>query len=89
MFTSTTPETEKEMLDTIGVSSVKELLAQIPEQFLYPALNLPKALTEAELTAHIRALAAKNKPLKNFIGSAGSFFARGIFNRLHALSGRG
>ena len=87
MFTSTTPETEKEMLDTIGVSSVKELLAQIPEQFLYPALNLPKALTEAELTAHIRALAAKNKPLKNFIGAG--IYEHFIPAAVPALSSRG
>ena len=87
MFTSTTPETEKEMLDTIGVSSVKELLAQIPQQFLYPTLNLPKALTEAELTAHIRALAAKNKPLKNFIGAG--IYEHFIPAAVPALSSRG
>lgn len=87
MFTSTTPETEKEMLDTIGVPSVKELLAQIPQQFLYPTLNLPKALTEAELTAHIRALAAKNKPLKNFIGAG--IYEHFIPAAVPALSSRG
>ena len=87
MFTSTTPETEKEMLDTIGVSSVKELLAQIPQQFLYPTLNLPPALTEAELTAHIRALAAKNKPLKNFIGAG--IYEHFIPAAVPALSSRG
>lgn len=69
MFTPNTPEDQKEMLAKIGVSSVRDLLAQIPQDLLYPALDLPKALTEQELSAHLHALAAENKPLKNFIGA--------------------
>ena len=69
MFIPHTQEDKQEMLQKIGVSSVKELLQQIPQDLLYPALNLPQALTEAELTAHIRALASKNKKLSNFIGA--------------------
>jgi len=57
------------MLRTVGVSSVKELLSQIPQELLYPALSLPAALSEQELTAHVKGLAAKNKPLVNFIGA--------------------
>ena len=75
------------MLQKIGVSSVEELLQQIPSGFLYPSLDLPKALTESELTSHLQALAAKNKPLKNFIGA-------GMYNHfipasVPALSNRG
>lgn len=69
MFTSNTPENKKEMLAKIGVSSVSELFASLPEGLRYPVLNLPEALTEAALSRHVRELAAKNKPLLNFIGA--------------------
>ena len=69
MFIPHTKEDRQEMLAKIGVSSVQELLAQIPQDLLYPALDLPRALSEQELTAHVQALAARNKPLKNFIGA--------------------
>lgn len=69
MFTSNTPEEKKEMLKKAGVCRVEELFKSVPEKFLYPALNLPPALTEAALTRHIKELAAENKPLLNFIGA--------------------
>lgn len=87
MFIPNTKEDQQQMLAKIGVKNLKELLAQIPEKFLYPALNLPKALTEAELTAHVNALAAKNKPLKNFIGAG--MYEHFIPAVVPALSGRG
>ena len=69
MFTSNTPENKKEMLEKIGVSSVSELFASLPEGLRYPEIHLPSALTEAALARHMRELAAKNKPLLNFIGA--------------------
>lgn len=69
MFTPHTPEDKKIMLDQIGVASVRDLLNQIPPEFLYPAFNLPPALTEGALKRRLRELAAKNKPLLNFIGA--------------------
>lgn len=87
MFIPHTQEDKQEMLQKIGVSSVKELLQQIPQDLLYPALNLPQALTEAELTAHIRALASKNKKLSNFIGAG--IYEHFIPAAVKALSSRG
>ncbi len=87
MFTPTTQKDKEEMLQKIGVSSIEELLQQIPSQFLYPTLDLPHALTEAELTAHIHELAAKNKPLKNFIGAG--MYEHFIPAAVPALSSRG
>ena len=87
MFIPNTPLDQKEMLAKIGVSSVKELLAQIPQDLLYPVLNLPQALTEQELTAHIHALAEKNKPLNNFIGAG--IYEHFIPAAVNALSSRG
>ena len=69
MFISNTPEDKKQMLEKIGVSSLPDLFKDIPQDLLYPALNLPPALTEGALTAHMHALAAKNKPLLNFAGA--------------------
>lgn len=87
MFIPHTQEDQQAMLAKIGAKDIHELLAQIPEQFLYPALNLPAALTESELTAHIHALAAKNKPLKNFIGAG--MYEHFIPAAVPALSSRG
>ncbi len=87
MFIPNTKQDQQQMLAKIGAKDIKELLAQIPEQFLYPALDLPKALTEQELTAHVRVLAAKNKPLKNFIGAG--MYEHFIPAAVPALSSRG
>lgn len=57
------------MLQKIGAASVEELFEQIPAEFLHPQFHLPEALTENALTRHVKELAAKNKPLANFIGA--------------------
>ncbi len=87
MFIPNTKEGQQQMLAKIGAKDIKELLAQIPDKFLYPALDLPNALTEQELTAHVRELAAKNKPLKNFIGAG--MYEHFIPAAVPALSSRG
>ncbi len=87
MFIPHTPEEQQQMLAKIGAKNIKELLAQIPQAFLYPALNLPAALTESELTAHLQDLSAKNKPLKNFIGAG--MYEHFIPAAVPALSSRG
>ncbi len=87
MFTPNSPKDQQEMLAQIGVSSVRDLLNQIPQDLLYPALDLPKALTEQELAAHMHALAAQNKPLKNFIGAG--VYEHFIPAAVNALSSRG
>ena len=61
----------KAMLDTIGVGSVDELIAQvIPQSIrLRKPLALPaEGMSEYEFAAHIRALADKNRTLRSFIG---------------------
>ena len=87
MFIPHTEQDRQEMLQKIGVSSVKELLSQIPQDLLYPALDLPRALTEQELTEHVKALSARNKPLKNFIGAG--IYEHFIPAAVNALSSRG
>ena len=59
-----------EMLATIGVGSVDELISQvIPASIrLKKPLALPEGMSEYEFAAHIRALADRNRPLRSFIG---------------------
>ncbi|HYG01615.1 MAG TPA: aminomethyl-transferring glycine dehydrogenase [Chryseosolibacter sp.] len=61
----------QEMLKTIGVSSVDELIEQtIPSSIrLKKALNLPVAQSEFEFLRNFKTLATKNKVFKSFIGT--------------------
>lgn len=66
-YIPTTDEQQQEMLAEIGAGSIDELFADIPESVrLKKKLNLPKAMSELELTAHMRELAGKNKNLDEF-----------------------
>ena len=60
----------QQMLATIGVGSVEELLQQvIPQNIrLKKALDLPEAMSEYDYASHIAALAAKNRTFRSFIG---------------------
>lgn len=56
-----TPAQRREMLETIGVASIDELLMQVPESLqLKRSLDLPPALTEPELQLAMQNLAAEN-----------------------------
>jgi glycine dehydrogenase len=59
-----------EMIKTIGVSSVDELINKtIPTDIrLANELNLPTAMSEYEYLSHIQELSNKNKLYKNYIG---------------------
>ncbi len=67
---TTNPDTLKAMLDTIGVGSVDELIAQvIPSDIrLNAPLALSEAMSEYEFAAHIQELAAHNQQFRSFIG---------------------
>ena len=64
------PDTLKAMLDTIGVGSVDELIAQvIPADIrLNAPLALSEAMSEYEFAQHIQELAARNQQFRSFIG---------------------
>jgi glycine dehydrogenase subunit 1 len=60
-YLSLTDADREQMLTAIGVSSVEELFADIPEGVRFGReLDVPPALTEAELSRHLEELAAKN-----------------------------
>ena len=64
------PEDLREMLATIGVGSVEELLQQVSPQNirLKKDLDLPEAMSEYEYAQHIAELATKNRTFRSFIG---------------------
>jgi len=62
MFTPHTPLEREEMLKVIGVSSIDDLFRDVPENFRFPQLNLPPALTEMEIVAELNEMAMTNLP---------------------------
>src|ERR1700752_4466710 len=68
------------MLDSIGVRSINELFASIPEALrLKRPLDLPGPLSEAELIQYFRERAAENS-----LGYA-SFLGAGVYNHLRSV----
>lgn len=64
------PDDISQMLDTIGVKSVDELIDQtVPENIRKRAeLNIPEALDEFSYVRSIKEIASKNKVFKSYIG---------------------
>ena len=68
-------EVKEEMLQTIGLSIVEDLFAEIPEAARMKTLNLPEALNEMTVQREIKKLASKNKT--DYI----SFLGGGVYNK--------
>ncbi len=65
-----TEEDIKEMLKTIGISSIDELFQDIPAELRPKSFNIPEAKSEFEVTQSLHKLAAKNAThLINFVGA--------------------
>jgi glycine dehydrogenase len=64
------PQDEAKMLQTIGESSLADLINHtVPAGIrLSNPLHLPEPMTEHELLAHLRTVAGKNKLFKSYIG---------------------
>jgi glycine dehydrogenase subunit 1 len=74
------PAERQEMLAAIGAKSIDELFASIPEKYrLRAPLNLPAAMSEAEVIEYFKSRAAEN--------SAGytSFLGAGVYNHLRSV----
>jgi glycine dehydrogenase subunit 1 len=75
-YISNTPDQQKEMLQTIGVSSIEDLLVRVPAKArLSRPLNLAPALAEMDLVRHLRTLSQANADADDyacFLG-AGSY----------------
>lgn len=85
-----TPDDRRAMLETIGAGSMEELFESIPSELrLKRELNVPPALTEIELSQHLRELAAQNRPA----GDAVCFLGGGSYDHfipavVDAVAGR-
>ena len=76
-FIPVTCEDQADMLARIGVGSVDDLFADVPEDArLARPLALPDPMTELELSAHLKALAAANTPA----GESVSFLGGGCYD---------
>src|SRR2546423_10623514 len=66
-YIANTPAEQREMLRTIGASSIEDSLVKHPPKAgLSRPLALPPALAEADLVRHMRAVAAKNADADRF-----------------------
>jgi glycine dehydrogenase subunit 1 len=63
----------KEMLQAIGLKTVDELFAQIPEDLKVKKLNLPKGMSELELHRCFNQLAFNNVRFKTIFRGAGAY----------------
>ena len=65
-----TPDDIRAMLDVIGVSSLEDLYAEVPEELkLHRELDIPQSKSEIEVRRIIRAMADKNRKLVPFAGA--------------------
>ena len=64
------PSEKEQMMNTIGVTSIDELIHQtVPEQIrMEKSLRISDAMSEHDFLAHMSDLAGKNKVYKSFIG---------------------
>jgi glycine dehydrogenase subunit 1 len=65
------------MLAAIGVTSMDDLLVDIPRSLRLPALELPAGLSEFETMAHIESLAAQNRVFADRL----TFRGGGVYRR--------
>jgi len=85
-YTPHTDEEIREMLTAIGVKSVDELFAVIPESLRPASFNLPAGKSEPEVVKHLRLLASRNSTsLINFIGAG--FYSHYIPSAVDAVAG--
>lgn len=65
-----TAEDLQAMLEVVGVKSLEELYAEVPEELkLKKDLDIPSAMSEIEIRRHIKELSDKNIQLKSFAGA--------------------
>ena len=65
-----TPDDIRAMLDVIGVSSLEDLYAEVPEELkLHRELDIPQSKSEIEVRRIIRAMDDKNRKLVPFAGA--------------------
>ncbi|HXH61059.1 MAG TPA: aminomethyl-transferring glycine dehydrogenase subunit GcvPA, partial [Fimbriimonadaceae bacterium] len=72
-----TEEDRRAMLDTIGVKSIEDLFVEIPKDLRIGGLDVPNALDEHALFAHLKELSERNVDLTKTV----CFLGAGIYDR--------
>ena len=87
-FVGSTVEEQRQMLETLGVSSVEELFDCIPAHLRTASFDLPQSRPENEVLRHIARLSSRNRTdLINFCG--GGYYEHHIPAAVDALTSRG
>ena len=86
------PETKSEMLQEIGVETIEELFAEIPDDLRFRGrMNLPEPIPdEYSLRRHVESLLNRNANFQDYIGFLGAGCARHFVPALcDEINGRG
>ena len=75
-YIPSTVDEQAEMLAALGIDSIDQLFADIPDEFRNPTLDLPAPLSELEIQQELGQMAGKNRPM----GSGPSFLGAGAYN---------
>lgn len=89
-YVPNTDADRRRMLDAIGVASVEELFSDIPKEVrLKRELDLPKALSEPELIAHMESLAKANSTTEEYACFLGAgAYDHFVPSAVHHITGR-
>jgi glycine dehydrogenase subunit 1 len=72
-YISNTDKDRREMLDAIGVKEFKELLKEIPDEFLFKGrLGIGKGISELEVSKKMRGLSNKNRNTADVVSYLGA-----------------
>ena len=75
-YIPSTVDEQAEMMAALGIDSIDQLFADIPDEFRNPTLDLPAPLSELEIQQELGQMAGKNRPM----GSGPSFLGAGAYN---------
>lgn len=86
-FCASSPDDDRAMLQTLGLTSMDELFAGVPAELQTETFNLPRGMSEMEMMRRVQGLAAANHTsLVNFCG--GGFYDHFIPASVDALANR-
>ena len=68
-----TPAEQQEMLASLGMSTMKELYQDAPQELLLQQLDIPAGKSELEVRREIEDLAAENKVFRSIFRGAGAY----------------
>jgi len=72
-YVPNTEATRREMLDVIGVRSVRELYENVPPEMFLQSLDLPHEQSELEVRSAVTAMAEKNRVFRTCLRGAGAY----------------